>query len=81
LGAGIFPLLGIAGVTASGNILWMASDDMEQSIPKVPKRVLIDKLPIEMGIVTSPSFCTTASERVYITARAFEFEFGGTKGL
>ena len=31
--------------------------------------------------LTSPSFCTTASERVYITARAFEFEFGGTKGL
>ncbi len=31
--------------------------------------------------VTSPSFCTTTNERVYITARACELEFGGTRGL
>ena len=28
--------------------------------------------------VTRPSFCTTASERVYITALGCETEFGGT---
>jgi len=32
-------------------------------------------------IVTSPSFCTTTSERVYITARACELEFGGIGGI
>ncbi len=31
--------------------------------------------------VTRPSFCTTASERVYITASGCETEFGGTRGL
>ena len=31
--------------------------------------------------LASPSFCTTTNERVYITARAFELELGGTKGL
>ena len=31
--------------------------------------------------MTRPSFCTTANERVYITARACELEFGATKGL
>jgi len=31
--------------------------------------------------VTRPSFCTTASERVYITASGCEIEFGGTRGL
>jgi hypothetical protein len=34
----------------------------------------------ELG-VTSPSFCTRTSERVYITARACELEFGGVRGL
>ena len=28
--------------------------------------------------VTRPSFCTTGSERVYITASGCETEFGGT---
>jgi hypothetical protein len=32
-------------------------------------------------MLTSSSFCTTTSERVYITARACELELGGTKGL
>jgi hypothetical protein len=32
-------------------------------------------------LLTSPSFCTTSSERVYITARACELGFGGTEGL
>jgi hypothetical protein len=31
--------------------------------------------------LTSPSFCTKVSERVYITDRACEIEFGGTRGL
>ena len=31
--------------------------------------------------VTSPSFCTTASERVYITANGCEIGFVGTPGL
>jgi gas vesicle protein len=31
--------------------------------------------------VTRPSFCTTASERVYIAASGCEIEFGGTRGL
>jgi len=31
--------------------------------------------------LTSPSFCTTASERVYITANGCEIEFGGAHGL
>ena len=32
-------------------------------------------------VVTSPTFCTTTSERVYITARACELELSGTMGL
>jgi PAS domain S-box-containing protein len=32
-------------------------------------------------LMTRPSFCTTASERVYITASGCETEFGGTMGL
>jgi len=31
--------------------------------------------------VTSPSFCTTVNERVYITAIGCETEFGGTRRL
>jgi hypothetical protein len=31
--------------------------------------------------LTSPTFCTTTSERVYITARACELELSGTMGL
>ena len=31
--------------------------------------------------VTSPSFCTTANERVYITATGCEIEFGDAHGL
>ena len=31
--------------------------------------------------VTGPSFCTTASERVYITAIGCEIGFDGTRGL
>lgn len=31
--------------------------------------------------MTSPSFCTTANERVYITASGCEIGFGGTHGL
>jgi hypothetical protein len=31
--------------------------------------------------VTRPIFCTTANERVYITAQGCETELGGTKGL
>jgi hypothetical protein len=31
--------------------------------------------------MTSPSFCTTASERVYITANGWEIEFVWTQGL
>jgi len=31
--------------------------------------------------VTGPSFCTTANERVYITASGCETEFVGTRGL
>ena len=30
---------------------------------------------------TCPIFCTTTNERVYITARACELEFGATRGL
>lgn len=30
---------------------------------------------------TGPSFCTTANERVYITASGCELEFAGTRGL
>ena len=33
------------------------------------------------GVVTRPSFCTTASERVYITATDCEIKMDGTKGL
>jgi hypothetical protein len=33
------------------------------------------------GEVAGPSFCTTANERVYITARACEIELGGIGGL
>ena len=31
--------------------------------------------------VTSPSFCTSTNERVYLTARACELPFGATRGL
>jgi len=31
--------------------------------------------------VTSPSFCTTVNERVYITATDCEIGLGGTSGL
>ena len=31
--------------------------------------------------LTRPSFCTTASERVYITATDCEIKMDGTKGL
>ena len=38
--------------------------------------------PIDVTVgVTGPSFCTTANERVYITAIGSEIEFGGTSGL
>jgi YD repeat-containing protein len=33
------------------------------------------------GLVTSPSFCTSCSERVYITAMGCEIGLGGTRGL
>ena len=32
-------------------------------------------------LVTSPSFCTSCSERVYITASGCEIGFGGAQGL
>ena len=32
-------------------------------------------------LLTSPSFCTTVNERVYITAVDGEPRIGGTKGL
>jgi len=32
-------------------------------------------------VLTSPSFCTTASERVYITAMSCELGLGGLRGL
>ena len=35
----------------------------------------------EMARLTCPTFCTKTNERVYITARACELGFGGTKGL
>ena len=31
--------------------------------------------------LTSPSFCISSSERVYITAIGCEIEFGGARGL
>ena len=36
---------------------------------------------IAKDVLTSPSFCTTVSERVYITANGCEIEFGGAHGL
>jgi len=36
---------------------------------------------IRVGGVTSPSFCTNSSERVYITAMRCEIEFGGAREL
>ena len=33
------------------------------------------------GPLTSPSFCTTVGERVYITAPGCEIELGKAKGL
>ncbi len=33
------------------------------------------------GELTRPSFCTTANERVYITAEGCEIEFGGSRLL
>ena len=35
----------------------------------------------DLSALTSPSFCTRANERVYITARGCETEFGGTREL
>jgi hypothetical protein len=35
----------------------------------------------EALIVTSPSFCTSCNERVYITASGCEIGFGGAQGL
>jgi hypothetical protein len=32
-------------------------------------------------MLIGPSFCTTANEKVYITAIGCETEFGGTRGL
>ena len=32
-------------------------------------------------LLTGPSFCTTANERVYITAMGCELGFGGPRGL
>ena len=32
-------------------------------------------------LLTSPSFCTSSSERVYITAIGCEIGLGGTRGL
>jgi catechol 2,3-dioxygenase-like lactoylglutathione lyase family enzyme len=38
--------------------------------------------PAEAAVhLTRPSFCSTANERVYITAIGSEIEFGGTSGL
>src|SRR5277367_7056295 len=48
-----------------------------------PRQVLqipIDRLANAGFELTSPSFCTTTNERVYITARACELEFGGIGG-
>jgi DNA-binding beta-propeller fold protein YncE len=39
------------------------------------------KLVGNITLLTSPSFCTTASERVYITANGCEIGFVGTPGL
>ena len=39
------------------------------------------RIPIARFPVTSPSFCTKASERVYITASGREIRFSGTRGL
>ena len=37
--------------------------------------------PSDAAELTRPSFCTTASERVYITATDCEIKMDGTKGL
>jgi hypothetical protein len=44
---------------------------------------IVDRLKFEKPpeMLTSPSFCTSTNERVYITARACEFEFGATREL
>ena len=42
---------------------------------------LLQILLVLVVVVTSPSFCTRTSERVYITARACELDFGATRGL
>ena len=50
-------------------------------------RNLISKKPYRglnvflLATLTGPTFCTTANERVYITASGCETECGGTRGL
>jgi len=45
-------------------------------------RQIMQKLGIRAAtLVTGWSFCTKASERVYITASGCEIEFGETRGL
>ena len=60
--------------------------EMKFSYPTVGERdLLLSYFPIEgvngVDRVTGPSFCTSASERVYITASSCEIEFGGTREL
>ena len=42
---------------------------------------IINKDTLAIGPVTSPSFCTSSSERVYITAIGCEIEFGGARDV
>ena len=41
----------------------------------------LDRIRESKTNLTRPTFCTTANERVYITASGREIEFGGTTGL
>jgi hypothetical protein len=43
--------------------------------------LLVTRVLRTKNALTSPSFCTSSSERVYITAMGCEIELGGTRGL
>jgi hypothetical protein len=70
-----------AAIASIDPSLWQAPNGhlpIKQAVAVV-KKYLADHP--EKWAVTSPSFCTSSSERVYITAMGCEIEFGGAREL
>jgi len=71
-----FPELRRSGITISTR--WV---EWCPFLLKIDRLSDIGRPAFQYRYLTSPSFCTTASERVYITANGCEIGFVGTPGL